>query len=51
VDRALNEGLRTSDVLEVRGDGETLRVLLDGSAAAFGRLETCFDNNSRDDVE
>ena len=51
VDRVLNERLRTSDVLEVRGEGETLRVPLDGSAAAFGRLETCFDKNSREDVE
>ena len=37
--------------LQVRGEGATLRVPLDGSAAAFGRLETCFDKNNREDVE
>jgi Extensin-like protein C-terminus len=51
VDRPLNERLRTADVLEVRGEGETLRVPLDGSTAALGRLETCFDKNSRSAVE
>jgi hypothetical protein len=51
VDRALNEGLRTADVLEVRGEGATLRVPLDGSTAALGRLEACFDKNSRAGVE
>ena len=47
VDRYLNERLRTADVLEVRGEGATLRVPLDGSTAALGRLEACFDKNSR----
>jgi hypothetical protein len=51
VDRALNERLRTADVLEVRGEGATLRVPLDGSAAALGRLEGCFDKNSRAGVD
>jgi hypothetical protein len=51
VDRALNERLRTADVLEVRGEGDTLRVPLDGSTAALGRLEACFDKNSRGGVE
>jgi hypothetical protein len=51
VDRALNERLRTTDVLEVRGEGATLRVPLDGSTAALGRLEACFDKNSRAGVE
>jgi Extensin-like protein C-terminus len=50
-DRALNERLRTADVLEVRGEGATLRVPLDGSTAALGRLEACFDKNSRAGVE
>jgi extensin-like protein len=45
-DRALNEGLRAADVLEVRGEGATLRVPLDGSRAALGRLETCFDKSN-----
>ena len=51
VDRLLNEGLRTADVLVVRGEGDTLRVPLDGSTAALGRLETCFDKNSRSGIE
>jgi hypothetical protein len=51
VDRALNERLRTADVLEVRGEGDTLRVPLEGSTAALGRLEACFDKNSRGGVE
>ena len=51
VDRALNERLRTANVLEVQGEGATLRLPLDGSAAAFARLEECFDKNSREGVE
>jgi hypothetical protein len=51
VDRSLNERLRTADVLEVRGEGATLRVPLDGSTAALARLEACFDKNSRAGVE
>ncbi len=50
-DRALNERLRTTNVLEVRGEGATLRVPLDGSAAALGRLQACFDKNSQERVE
>jgi hypothetical protein len=50
-DRAFNERLRIADVLEVRGEGATLRVPLDGSTAALGRLETCFDKNSQSGVD
>ena len=50
-DQALNERLRIADVLEVRGEGATLRVPLDGSTAALGRLEACFDKNNRAGVE
>jgi hypothetical protein len=50
-DRALNERLRTADVLEVKGEGATLRVPLDGSTAALARLDSCFDKNSRGGVE
>jgi hypothetical protein len=50
-DRALNEGLRMADILEVKGEGATLRVPLDGSTAALGRLEACFDKNSRSGVD
>jgi hypothetical protein len=51
MDRVLNERLRTADVLEVRGEGATLRVPLDGSTAALGRLDACFDKNSRAGVD
>jgi hypothetical protein len=51
VDQALNERLRTADVLEVRAEGATLRVPLDGSTAALGRLEACLDKNSGAGVE
>jgi hypothetical protein len=50
-DRPLNERMRTADILEVRGEGAKLRVPLDGSTAALGRLETCFEKNSRAGVE
>jgi hypothetical protein len=50
-DRSLNEKIRTANVLEIMGEGATLRVPLDRSAAAFGRLEVCFDKNSREGVE
>jgi len=41
-DSRLNSKLRFANVFEVRGERTTLRVPLDGSAAAFERLETCF---------
>jgi hypothetical protein len=31
----------------VMGEGKTLRVPLDGTAAALSRLESCFVKNSR----
>jgi hypothetical protein len=51
VDRALNEGLRMAEVLEVKGEGATLRVPLDGSTAALARLDACFEKNSRGGVD
>jgi len=50
-DRPLNERMRSANILEVRGEGATLRVPLDGSAAALGRMETCFERNSRAGIE
>ena len=41
-DSRLNSNLRLANVFEVRGEGTTLRVPLDRSAAAFERLEACF---------
>jgi len=42
-DTRLNSKLRSVRILEVRGEGATLRVPLDGSSPAFERLETCFN--------
>ena len=50
-DRPFNGKLRTATVLDVRGEGATLQVPLDGSAAAFERLEACFEKNSRASAE
>ena len=46
-DRSLNKSLSTADVLEVRGEGATLRVPLDGSTAALAGLDTCLDRNTQ----
>ena len=50
-DRTLNERMRTADVLNVKGEGATLQVPLDGSTAALARLEACFDKNSQAGAE
>src|SRR5215470_11347433 len=39
-DRPLGERMRTANVLEVRGEGATLKVPLDGSTAALERLDS-----------
>lgn len=43
VDAGLISRLRSFRSLEVHGEGDTLHVPLDGSAAAFERLEGCFN--------
>jgi hypothetical protein len=45
-DRPLNERMRTANILELVGEGATLRIP-DGSTAALTRLEACFEKNSR----
>ena len=50
-DGPFNGKLRSANVLEVRGEGATLRVPLDGSSAALDRLEVCFEKNSREGAE
>jgi hypothetical protein len=50
-DRALNESIRSANVLKVKGEGTTLAVPLDGTTPALGRLESCFERNSRASVE
>jgi hypothetical protein len=44
-DRPFNEKLRISNLLEVRGEGATIRVPLDKSGAALARLDLCFEKN------
>jgi hypothetical protein len=44
-DSRLNSTLRLASIFEVRGEGTTLRVPLDGSSKAFERLETCFNKH------
>jgi hypothetical protein len=50
-DRPFNASLRSANALQVRGEGATLRVPLDGSSAALERLEVCFEKNSREASE
>ena len=50
-DGTLGGRLRMSSVLQVRGEGATLRVPLDGSTAALERLDVCFQKNSREATE
>lgn len=44
-DSQLNSKLRLANIFEVRAEGATLRVPLDGSATAFERLEECFNKH------
>jgi hypothetical protein len=44
-DQPFNEKLRVANLLEVRGEGATIRVPLDNSAAALERLDLRFEKN------
>ena len=50
-DRRFNGKLRSSSILEVRGEGATLQVPLDASTLALERLEVCFEKNKREGGE
>jgi hypothetical protein len=50
-DRSFNDNLRKAHILEVRGEGDTIRVPLDGSTLALDRLEACFEKNGRESRE
>jgi hypothetical protein len=50
-DRSFNDVLRVANFLDVRGEGATLRVPLDKSAAALDRLELCFEKNGHVSAE
>jgi hypothetical protein len=49
-DPRLTSKLRSASVFEVHGDGATLRVPLDGSSAAFERLEACFSKREATEI-
>jgi hypothetical protein len=46
-DSGLKSNLRRVNELQVRGEGATLRVPLDDSAAALDRLKTCFGKREK----
>jgi len=50
-DDPFNRKLRGANVLEVRGEGKTVRVPLEGSRAALERLDVCYERNSREGVD
>ena len=50
-DRSFNERLSIVDLLEVRGEGATLRVPLEGSTAALKRLDACLERNNRAGID
>ena len=50
-DRPFNGRLRSANGLDVRGEGTTLHVPLDKSAAAFDRLDLCFEKNGREGAD
>jgi hypothetical protein len=50
-DRSFNDNLRKAHVLEVRGEGDAIRVPLDGSTLALDRLEACFEKNGHEGRE
>ncbi len=45
-DRTFNTRLRSADNLDIKGEGATLTVPLDGSMMAMERLEACFAKNA-----
>lgn len=50
-DTDLNKRLRIANILKVRGEGMTLAVPLDGSAAGLERLDECLEKNLRESPE
>lgn len=45
-DQPFNKRIRMANRLDVHGEGATLTVPLDGSAAGLERLDQCFEKNS-----
>ena len=50
-DRPLNERVRAANILEVKGEGATLKVPVNGSTAALERMEACIEKNSGAGIE
>ena len=50
-DQTFNSHLRVASLLEVRGEGATIRVPLDKSEAALARLDLCFEKNGLEGPE
>ena len=50
-DTPFNRKLSSANALEVRGEGKTVRVPLEGSRAALDRLEACYEKNSSANTE
>jgi hypothetical protein len=50
-DQTFNGHLRVASLLEVRGEGATIRVPLDKSATALARLDVCFEKNGLESPE
>jgi hypothetical protein len=50
-DRSFNSRLRSADSLDVKGEGATLTIPLDGSMMALERLEACFAKNAKSSAD
>ena len=50
-DRQLAAALRLANALEVRGEGKTIPISLDKSAAALERLDGCYEKKTRDNAD
>jgi hypothetical protein len=46
-DQLFNDALKKANSLEVRAAGKTITVSLNRSAAAFARLERCYQTNNK----
>lgn len=50
-DRTFNARLRSADSLDVKGEGATLTIPLDGSMMAMERLEACYTKNEKSSAD
>ncbi len=47
MDQPFNDALRNANSLQIRAAGKTIAVPLNKSAAAFARLERCYQTNNK----